>query len=61
MEALRLCLEGHGLRVVPVGDDYRIIGHEKWPGERFARLLRFVHMHGELIRRLALEQKNVVS
>lgn len=61
VEALRLCLEGHGLRVVPVGDDYRIIGHEKWPGERFARLLRFVHMHGELIRRLALEQKNVVS
>ena len=55
-EAVRLCLEGQGLRLEAVGDDFRLHGHERWSDARRTELFGFVHRYGNLLNRAAHEE-----
>lgn len=56
VEAVRLCLEGQGLRLEAAGDDFRLLGHESWPDARRNVLFGFVHRYGNLLNRAAHEE-----
>ena len=56
VEAVRLCLEGQGLRLEAVGDDFRLHGHERWSDARRTELFGFVHRYGNLLNRAAHEE-----
>ncbi len=55
-DAMRLCLEGHGLSLSIDGDDFRIYGHERWSPERRSELLHFVHRYGDILNDMAHEE-----
>lgn len=59
-DAMRLCLEGLQLRAEPVGDDFRLYGHERWPDARRAELLRFVHRYGDVINKTIREAGHAI-
>lgn len=49
VEAVRLCLEGQGLRLEAAGDGFRLHGHERWSDARRNELFGFVHRYGKLL------------
>lgn len=51
--SIRFCLEGHGLRLHPRGDDFALSGWERWPGKRLALLMRFLRLNDTLLNNLA--------
>lgn len=55
MDSLRV-LARAGLTAVPAGDDYRISGHEQWPGKDAAQLTGWLRRHGEWVRQALYPQ-----